>query len=210
VRAFLDAGLVLMCPSLRGENANPGSFEMFYGELDDLNAAADRLAALPYVDPERIYLAGHSAGGTLVLLAAASSDRFRAAFSFGGIPDVGAFAKGRADTPFDLEVHDEIRLRSPTSFAGAIRKPTFYFEGLKAANVTALQRMEALAGKTGAPFHLHVVLDGDHFDILAPLTRLVARKIAEDTGPESAILITEDEVEQAFAARRTEARPSSE
>jgi dienelactone hydrolase len=200
-RAFREAGLVLMIPSFRGENGNPGSFEMFYGEVDDLNAAADRLASLPYVDPERIYLAGHSAGGTLVLLAAAASDRFRASFSFGGIPKIDALAKARADTPFDPASADELRLRSPVTFAGAIRRPTFYFEGLDAADVTTLRRMEALAGKAGAPLQIHLVHGAGHFDILTPLTRLVARKIVEDERGAAPIRITEDEVDQAFAAQ---------
>src|SRR5688572_18252408 len=34
-KAFLDAGFVVMLPSWRGENENPGKFELFYGEVDD-------------------------------------------------------------------------------------------------------------------------------------------------------------------------------
>lgn len=55
-----------MIPSFRGEDRNPGSYEMFYGELEDLDAAYDWLAKQPWVDPDRIYLAGHSTGGTPV------------------------------------------------------------------------------------------------------------------------------------------------
>ena len=36
------------------------------------------LAAQPYVDPARIYLGGHSTGGTLALLVAECSETFRA------------------------------------------------------------------------------------------------------------------------------------
>ncbi len=43
-----------------------------------------------YVDPRRIYLGGHSTGGTLVMLVAASTDRFRAVFSFGPVDNVPA------------------------------------------------------------------------------------------------------------------------
>ena len=34
----------------------------FYGELEDLDSAREYLASLPYVDPKRIYVVGHSTG----------------------------------------------------------------------------------------------------------------------------------------------------
>ena len=70
-RAFREAGIVTMYPSLRGGNNNPGYPEGFYGEVDDVLAAADYLARQPFVDPRRLYLGGHSTGGTLALLVAA-------------------------------------------------------------------------------------------------------------------------------------------
>src|SRR5262249_54325814 len=68
--AYRKAGIVMMFPSLRGGNDNPGRREGFFGEVDDVLAAALYLAAKPYVDPSRIYLGGHSTGGTLVMLVA--------------------------------------------------------------------------------------------------------------------------------------------
>jgi acetyl esterase/lipase len=82
--AFRKAGIVTMYPSLRGGNDNLGYREGFYGEIDDILAAAAYLGKLDYVDPARIYLGGHSTGGTTVLLAAEASDRFRGVFAFGG------------------------------------------------------------------------------------------------------------------------------
>src|SRR5205085_7788189 len=76
--AFREAGIVMMYPCLRGGNDHPGSMEGFYGEVDDVLAAADYLSKLDYIDPQRIYLGGHSTGGTLALLAAESTSRFRA------------------------------------------------------------------------------------------------------------------------------------
>lgn len=202
VRAFLDAGFVVMCPSVRGENDNPGRLELFYGEVEDILAARDHLAALAHVDADHIYLAGHSSGGTLTLLAAASTDRFRAAFSFGGAPDMPRVVGegGYGNTPFDPKAEAESLMRSPTRFVGGIRRPTIYFEGGNSSYSNDALRMEALSimaekiaaaqppGLTGprpAPprtFAAHIVRGGDHFDILRPLTRLVAKKIAEDTG----------------------------
>ena len=75
--AYREAGIVMMFPSLRGGNDNPGVQEGFLGEIDDILAAADFLAVQTYVDPARIYLGGHSTGGTAALLAAERSDQFR-------------------------------------------------------------------------------------------------------------------------------------
>jgi hypothetical protein len=52
--AFWKHGIVTMYPSLRGGNENPGCVEGFYGEVDDVLAAADFLAKQDYVDPKRI------------------------------------------------------------------------------------------------------------------------------------------------------------
>ena len=68
--AYRKAGIVLMFPSLRGGNDNPGIKEAFLGEVDDILAAAVYLARQESVDSSRIYLGGHSTGGTLVLLVA--------------------------------------------------------------------------------------------------------------------------------------------
>lgn len=47
---FRDAGYVVMVPVLRGENGQPGNFTLYYDEVDDVLAAAEALAGLPYVD----------------------------------------------------------------------------------------------------------------------------------------------------------------
>src|SRR6185503_4915028 len=63
--AFRKAGVIMMFPTLRGGNVDEGRHEFFFGEVDDIHAASNHLANLPYVDPARIYLGGHSTGGTL-------------------------------------------------------------------------------------------------------------------------------------------------
>jgi alpha/beta superfamily hydrolase len=40
-RAFREAGIVLMLPSLRGGNGNPGHRELMFGDVDDVLAAID-------------------------------------------------------------------------------------------------------------------------------------------------------------------------
>jgi acetyl esterase/lipase len=109
----------MMFPSLRGGNDNPGTEEGFLGEVDDVLAAADFLGKQAFVDAKRIYLGGHSTGGTLVLLVAECSDRFRAVFSFGPADNVAGY--GPEYLPFDSSNPREIELRSPGRWLASIK-----------------------------------------------------------------------------------------
>lgn len=185
VLQFLDEGIITMTPSFRGENGNPGQFELFYGEVEDLLHALEYLRGIAYVDPERIYLAGHSTGGTLALLAATSTNGFRAIFSFGGAPDllrVVGDGEGYGNTPFNFKSRDESLLRSPIAFVGAITTPTFYFEGEQSIYVKDAERMGSIALMKKVPFEARILLGANHFNILAPLKREIAEKILLDTG----------------------------
>lgn len=200
--AFRKAGIVLMCPSWRGECNNPGRYEMFYGEVEDMLAALDYLRSLPWVDPDRVYIGGHSTGGTMTLLLACSTDKFRAAFSFGGAPDMWRVVKdgkGYGNTPYDHTRRVESSFRSAIQFVSAIRCPTFYFEGQDSSYNADARLMMWRAKDAGAPFKPYMIQRANHFNILAPLTELVAAKILADTGPECNIDFTLEEVHKAYA-----------
>jgi alpha/beta superfamily hydrolase len=173
---YRKAGIVMMFPSLRGGNTNPGTKEGFFGEVDDVIAAADLLAKQPYVDPNRIYLGGHSTGGTLAMLVAASSDRFRAVFAFGPVDDVGGYPEQYL--PFDTGNPKEIELRSPIVWLGGIKSPTFVIEGER-GNADSLDEMKRT--NTNAATRFLTVRGADHFSVLAPVNRLIAKKIIADT-----------------------------
>ena len=83
--AWRKAGMIMMFPTLRGGNTNGGTKEYFLGEVDDVIAAARHAASLPYVD--RVFIGGHSTGGTLALLVAESSEEFAGVFAFGPVAD---------------------------------------------------------------------------------------------------------------------------
>lgn len=183
--AFRRAGIVLMFPSLRGGNDNPGLKEGFLGEVDDILAAADWLDDQPYVDPQRIYLGGHSTGGTLVMLVAEQSDRFRATFAFGPVADIAGY--GPDFLYFDAADGRELRLRSPSHWLHGIRTPTFVFEGRDPpSNLDALEALQQAAGEHPL-VHFHAVAGTSHFSILAPLNERIATKILLDTGAQSGI-----------------------
>ncbi len=188
--AFRKAGIVMMFPSLRGGNDNPGVKEGFFGEVDDVLAAADYLGKQTFVDPGRIYLGGHSTGGTLVLLTVECSGRFRAVFSFGPVDEVRGY--GPEYMPFDTSNPRELELRSPGRWLASIRTPVFVFEGTAQGNLDCLQNMARAS--TNPKAHFLPVRGANHFTLLAPTTRLIADKILRDDGPACNLSFSEDEV----------------
>src|SRR5262249_10849495 len=148
---------IMMYPSLRGGNDNPGFQEGFFGEVDDVLAATDYLAKQDAVDPKRIYLGGHSTGGTLALLAAASTDRFRAVFSFGPVADVAGYGANRL--PFDTSNRRELELRAPGRWLHSIQCPVFVFEGEK-GNLGSLQDLARIS--TNPLVRCYPVKGADH------------------------------------------------
>ncbi len=194
--AYRKAGIVMMFPSLRGGHDNPGVKEAFLGEVDDVLAAADYLAREESVDPKQLYLGGHSTGGTLVLLVAESTYRFRAVFAFGPVSDVGNYEPQYI--PFDTSNRREVELRSPGRWLRSIRGLTFVFEGTDSpGNIGSLQAMHRAS--TNPMVHFLAVKGADHFSILAPANGLIARKILADQGPTTNISFTDDELSKLVA-----------
>ncbi len=171
--AFREAGIVMMFPSLRGGNDNPGKREGFYGEVDDILAATDHLGKLPYVDANQIYLGGHSTGGTLVMLVGACSDRYRAVFSLG--PVAAATQYGDNFVYCDPNNDEEMRLRSPIYWMHCVQGPMFVFEGEKGNWDGAVAIMAA--ENTNPMVQFFKVAGHDHFTVIAPLAEMLARQI---------------------------------
>jgi dienelactone hydrolase len=163
-RPYRDAGYVVLEPALRGENGQPGSYSMFFDETDGALAAAGALAELPYVDPNRLYVAGHSVGGTLTLLAALTSNRFKAAASLSGSPDQVAWSRGQSElVPFDRGDIREFRIRSPVAYAASFKCPVRLYYGSQewlfsgpSQHTAQLARAKGLDVKA-------VSVPGDHF-----------------------------------------------
>jgi len=195
--AFREAGLLMMYPSFRGGNDNPGSKEDLFGEVDDVLAAVSYVSQLDYADPDRIYLGGHSTGGTLALLAAECGNRFRAVFSFGPVGDVRGY--GDDTIPFDSSIPKESLLRAPGRWLKSIQNPTYVFEGTDGrTNIKSLGIMSKSEHPEGV--HFHPVAKADHFSTLAPVTHLIAQKILADTGPSVNIAFTDEELAKAVAS----------
>jgi alpha/beta superfamily hydrolase len=187
-RAFREAGLVLMLPALRGANENPGHNECLFGEVDDVLAAAAYLATREDVDPERVYLGGHGVGGTLALLVAATSPRFRSIFVFGPVADVRQYGTPENGSCLPEGAPEpEVSLRSPLSFVSSIRTPTYVFEG--GVNGTAVV-FDELREQASASVHFNVVPGSDHFSILSPATASIARAILDNQVDDAHLIIS--------------------
>jgi dienelactone hydrolase len=180
---FRQAGFVTMTPMLRGENGQPGSFSMFYDEVDDVLAAADFLAKQPYVDASRIYLAGHSSGGILTLLAAMTSPRFRAAASFSGEPDMISLVDEQPDqVPFDRSNIAELQMRSAVAYATSFKCPVRLYFGDREFFLRApCQRTAKLAKGSGLDVEA-VEVPGDHMTSAVPAMRQAIAFFQQDGG----------------------------
>ena len=113
-KPFMDKGFVVLFPMLRGENGNEGSFELFYGEINDAKNAIKWLANQDYIDHNRIYTFGHSIGGGISSLLSLHDDipvKFTA--SCGGLYRDQSLIRmsERPGTPFNPQIKEERRLR---------------------------------------------------------------------------------------------------
>lgn len=172
--AFRQAGIAMMFPSQRGGNDNPGKREGFYGEVDDVLAATEHLVSLPYIDPDQIYLGGHSTGGTLAMLIGECSDRYRAVFSLG--PVAAAQQYGGSYMYCDPNDERELRLRSPIDWLHCVKSPMFVLEGERGNWDGAIKFMVDRNSNPNIQFFK--IPGHDHFTVIGPLTEKLAEQIA--------------------------------
>ena len=140
-------------------------------DVDDVAAAARGLAASGSADPERIAIAGGSAGGWTVLAAVTRTDAFAAGISRYGVGDVRALAADTHDfearyldgligpLPDAEEVYIE---RSPLSHPELFRVPLLLLQGSDDRVVPPAQSeavRDALASH-GVP-HAYVLYEGE-------------------------------------------------
>lgn len=197
--AFREAGMVMMYPSERGGNQNPGTCETLYGEVDDVLGALKYLQGLGYVDPTRIYLGGHSTGGTLALLVGAMTKDFRAIIAFGPADSVSGY--GRSVVTFDPTRLAETWIRSPMFWNKDIATPTYIIEGSgEPSNIESLQEMEKL--NKNAQIHFAVIEGATHFSVLQPLTRYIASQMMADNAQSAGLRLTPDALNMAFGKRK--------
>lgn len=160
---YIEAGYVVMLPTFRGENGQAGDFSGFYNEAGDAMAAADWLAHHPAVNPDRMFLAGHSNGGTLSMLVSMTTGRFRAAVPISGNTNAYAFFnRFRDDIRFDADNPREFEMRSSACYAHSFKCPILLLRASEEKNnEKRLQVLEHRARKAGTIISLET-LPGSH------------------------------------------------
>jgi len=164
-RPFVEASYAVVMPSVRGENGQAGIFSMFFDEVSDVLAVTDHVRSQRWADPRRIYVAGHSAGGTLAMLAGLASPHYRAVASFSGSPDQLLLAKGLPNiVPFDRNDPAEYEIRSPLSYATSFKAPARLFLGRQEEFYRASTRLVAALARDAGKDVAAVEVAGDHFN----------------------------------------------
>ena len=169
-RPFVEAGFVVLCPTFRGENGNPGDFEMMFGEVDDAAEAVRWLARQEYVDPQGVFVFGHSSGGVISAILSLYGDLpVRHTGSAGGLYGPDLFDAMTTTVPFDRRDGREAKMRV---FIGNIRwmkRPHYAYAGM-ADSFMKGDTAEGEAKAADAPL-IVVELAGDHHSTLNPAMR---------------------------------------
>jgi dipeptidyl aminopeptidase/acylaminoacyl peptidase len=140
---FASAGYVVVMPNPRG---SVGYGQKFIDDVNgdwggrayqDIMAVTDAVAALPYVDKDRMAAAGGSYGGYMIDWILGHTDRFKALVSHAGVYDLRSEAGGTEELWFPLwefkgmpwdnpEMYEKF---SPSAFAKQFKTPTLVIHG---------------------------------------------------------------------------------
>lgn len=189
VRPFLDAGFAVMTPSLRGENGNPGAFELLMGEVEDAVAAVRWLASQAEVDAARIHTLGHSVGGGVSgLLSLVPDIPVAVTASVGGVYSVRTFRRWASDpgtsplVRFDATNEDEVELRVLGANLPDMVRPHRAFVGLEDSGILDNARAVVTeAARVKAPFSLTEIA-GDHASSLKAGVRAYLDELSRGAG----------------------------
>jgi len=179
-RPFLDAGFAVMAPTFRGENGNPGNFELLYGEVDDAQAAVQWLADQPRIDSRRIYTFGHSVGGGISALLSLRPDiPVRRGASSGGLYSKEVFYGWKTFVPFDLSIDKEKTLRLLVGNVAFMQREHIAYIGRKDSLARLVPEAESEAKQCGAPLTI-IMVEGDHFSSLTAAISAFAETVRFD------------------------------
>ena len=194
VLPMLGQGVVVFAPSWRGQGDNPGEMELFYGEVEDLLAAVEFIKQDPRVDPSRVWIAGHSTGGTMTLLAAELGAGFRGAVSLGPWPDVTYTHQndplGFIPWPYGEVGGTDDELRSPVRHIKSVTESVLVVmaRGDVGPHTDAFKRIaEKNSNRVGVLY-----VDGDHFNTVRPVQEALVAMAKADPGGEGRLLIPTD------------------
>jgi dipeptidyl aminopeptidase/acylaminoacyl peptidase len=169
-------GYVILTPDYRGSSgysrdwAVGASRDLGGGETQDVNAGADYLRTLSYVDPDRIGIWGLSYGGFMTLQSIlVDPSLFRCAIDVAGVGDwetwtTGGMILGRlGETPVtDPGLYDR---SAPVKHLDKLATPLLILQGTNDANVPLWESLKVIdtLEKLGKPFDMAIYPGEIHF-----------------------------------------------
>jgi dipeptidyl aminopeptidase/acylaminoacyl peptidase len=169
-------GYVILTPDYRGSSgysrdwATGVSRDLGGGETQDVNAGADYLKTLSYVDPDRIGIWGLSYGGFMTLQSMVTDPTlFRCAIDVAGVGDwetwtTGGMILGRlGETPVtDPALYDR---SAPVKHLDKLARPLLILQGTNDANVPFWETLKVIdtLEKLGKPFDMAIYPGEIHF-----------------------------------------------
>lgn len=221
---FAQQGYVILTPDYRGSSGHSrewttGSFkDVGGGETDDVNAGADYLKTLSYVDPNRIGVWGLSYGGFLTLQSIVRAPKlFAAAIEVAGVGSWETYAAGTSPRLGGTAVSDPdfFDRSAPVKHLDKIERPLMILQGTNDTNVplwetlTVVDRLE----KLGTPFDMAFYPGEIHFFRRAFVLRDAWRRsdeffyehlVAPTNPPMSSDATTPDEISPAPKTARAD------
>jgi hypothetical protein len=165
-KEFLDNGFAVMTPIFRGENGNMGSFELFYGEVDDALAAVDWLQKQDGIDKDRIFIFGHSTGGAISELTSLSDKKgVLLSGSSGALYPPQVFTSWGDIIPFDLNNKREVFLRTFMLNTKYMERKHIAYLGKDDIDNQLVSTYQKIISEDKAPLEIKM-MDGDHFSSL--------------------------------------------
>jgi dienelactone hydrolase len=169
-------GYVVLTPDYRGSSgysrewATGASRDLGGGETQDVDAGADYLKTLSYVDPDRIGIWGLSYGGFMTLQSMVTDPTlFRCAIDVAGVGDwetwtTGGMILGRlGETPVtDPELYNR---SAPVKHLDKLARPLLVLQGTNDANVPFWESLKVIDSleKLGKPFDMAIYPGEIHF-----------------------------------------------
>lgn len=166
-KTFSDAGFVVLAPSWRGENGNPGFFELFLGEVRDAKAAVSWLARREYVDETQIYVFGWSVGGGIALNLSLHGDiPLRMSASSAGVYDTDLITSWATEDdyirfPYDHKDARENHFRLPVYNLRSMVRPHTTYIGSEDGYPESERLVESLYPERDTKLKI-VEVPGDH------------------------------------------------
>jgi dipeptidyl aminopeptidase/acylaminoacyl peptidase len=173
---FAQQGYVILTPDYRGSSgysrdwATGTSRDLGGGETQDVNAGADYLKTLSYVDSDRVGIWGLSYGGFMTMQSMVTDPTlFRCGINVAGVGDwetwtTGGMILGRlGETPVtDPELYDR---SAPVKHLDKLARPLLILQGTNDANVPLWESLKVIdtLEKLGKPFDMAIYPGEIHF-----------------------------------------------